>query len=57
MKILISTLFLFFAVALQAQQQVPDLVTDRPDQTESAATVPKHFLQIETGFILENDEN
>ena len=57
MKILISTLFLFFAVALQAQQQVPDLVTDRPDQTESAATVPKHFLQIETGFIIENDEN
>jgi len=57
MQILISTLFLFFAVALQAQQQVPDLVTDRPDQTESAATVPKHFLQIETGFILENDEN
>jgi hypothetical protein len=57
MKTLFSTLFLFFAVALYAQQQVPDLVTDRPNQTESAAIVPKHFLQIETGFILENDEN
>ncbi|NCA86057.1 MAG: transporter [Clostridia bacterium] len=57
MKTLISTLFLFFAIALQAQQQVPDLVTDRPEQTESAAIVPKHFLQIETGFILESEKN
>ena len=57
MKILISTLFLFFAVALQAQQQAPNLVTDRPDQTESAAIVPKRFLQIETGFIFQNDKN
>lgn len=24
--------------------------TDRPDQTESAYTVPKHWLQFETGF-------
>ncbi len=26
-----------------------DLITDRPDQTESATTVPKHYLQWEVG--------
>lgn len=35
----------------------PDLITDRPDQTESSSTVPKNTLQIETGFILENFKN
>lgn len=32
----------------------PDLITDRPDQTESSITVPKNTLQIETGFVYEN---
>lgn len=32
----------------------PDLITDRPDQTESSSTVPKNSLQIETGFIFES---
>lgn len=36
---------------------VPDLITDRPDQTESSITVPKNSLQIETGFIYENFSN
>ncbi|MEZ5083214.1 MAG: transporter [Bacteroidales bacterium] len=31
----------------------PDLITDRPDQTESSSTVPLKTLQIETGFIFE----
>lgn len=31
--------------------------TDRPDFTESPNVVPKGALQIETGFILENDES
>ncbi len=30
--------------------------TDRPDFTESPNTVPKGALQIETGFVLENDQ-
>lgn len=30
---------------------VPEMVTDRPDQTESTATVPKGMIQIETGFV------
>ncbi len=56
MKTIISTLCaLFAAVVLHGQSQTPPLVTDRPDQTESSSTVPKHFLQIETGFILENN--
>lgn len=36
------------------KNQFPDLVTDRPDQTESSSTVPKNSLQIETGFVYEN---
>lgn len=35
-------------------KEVPDLITDRPDQTESSITVPKNTLQIETGFVYEN---
>jgi hypothetical protein len=30
--------------------------TDRPDFTESPNTVPKGALQVETGFIMENDK-
>lgn len=36
-------------------QSVPDMVTDRPDQTESSVTVPKGWLQIETGALMEGD--
>ena len=35
-------------------KEVPDIITDRPDQTESSCTVPKNSLQIETGFVYEN---
>ncbi|MBU1369122.1 MAG: transporter [Bacteroidetes bacterium] len=41
---------------IQAQNMVPELITDRPDQTESSVVVPLRSLQIETGFVLENDE-
>jgi len=36
-----------------AQKKTEDLVTDRPDQTESAVTVPLGTLQIENGFSFE----
>jgi hypothetical protein len=36
---------------------IPDIITDRPDQTESAAIVPLNMLQIETGFVYEGDES
>lgn len=68
MKKIIVVFFssLIFSGILQAQDQapkqsniapswsVPELITDRPDQTESSCTVPKNSLQIETGFIYEN---
>jgi hypothetical protein len=31
-------------------------VTDRPDQTESAAVVPRGYVQVETGVLLTRDE-
>lgn len=59
-KILIA--FLFSIVCLNgqfisAQESIPDLITDRPDQTESSITVPYRSLQIEIGGLFENDNN
>ncbi|MBK5192795.1 MAG: hypothetical protein JJE07_06200 [Flavobacteriaceae bacterium] len=34
-----------------------DLITDRPDQTESPSLVSKGSIQVETGFFYENSEN
>lgn len=39
-----------------ASAQTPDLVTDRPDQTESAAAVPRGLVQVETGYLLSRDD-
>ena len=39
------------AVGASAQAQAPELVTDRPDQTESAVAVPRGSLQVETGYL------
>jgi Putative MetA-pathway of phenol degradation len=36
-------------------QQVPDIVTDRPDVTEAATVLPKDSLQIENGFTQTSD--
>ncbi|MGM0551500.1 MAG: transporter [Bacteroidota bacterium] len=52
-----TKLLLFFLVATMvanAQDTPSELITDRPDQTESARVVPLKALQIETGLILEN---
>ena len=38
-----------------ASAQSPDLVTDRPDQTESAAVVPRGLIQVETGYLFARD--
>lgn len=40
-----------------AQTESPELVTDRPDQTESSITVPHKSLQIETGFLKETQSS
>ena len=34
-----------------ASAQAPELLTDRPDQTESATVVPRGLLQVETGYL------
>ena len=51
MRILIS-LLLISSFYLGFSQ----IETDRPDFTESPNVVPKGALQIETGFVLENDK-
>ncbi len=51
----IMVLFIISAI-VKAQDKDSELITDRPDQTESSAVVPHKSLQIETGFIIENDE-
>ena len=50
MKRVITIAFVFVAFFCKAQ-----IETDRPDFTESPNVVPKGALQIETGFIMEND--
>jgi hypothetical protein len=47
-------LLLFFL--LTTSISMAQIETDRPDFTESPNVVPKGALQIETGFILENDQ-
>lgn len=53
MKHLFFIIFLLDVVKGFSQEEIPGLITDRPDQTESAAVVPLHFLQIESGFFVE----
>lgn len=40
-----------------SQEENDELITDRPDQTESAVTVGAGRLQIETGFLYQYDNN
>jgi hypothetical protein len=48
-----SVLFILLFICQYATAQIE---TDRPDFTESPNVVPKGALQVETGFILETDE-
>lgn len=50
LKLLMLPIILI-SISLHAQdtEEIPDMVTDRPDATESPLTVPKGTLQIETG--------
>jgi hypothetical protein len=51
----VAILFLFALSRSVYAQQKPDIITDRPDQTEASSLVPTGGLQIETGFIYESD--
>jgi hypothetical protein len=42
-------------ICLRAAAQVPEISTDRPDQSNTPVLIPKRALQIETGFMVEND--
>lgn len=48
-SIIFFTVFFLFNSNIFSQE----IITDRPDQTESAITVPINSLQIETGFLYE----
>ena len=54
-RTLLAVPALFLALGT-ASAQTPDLVTDRPDQTESAAAVPRGLVQVETGYLLSRDD-
>jgi hypothetical protein len=56
MKKLILALALVSGITkINAQTEKPEIVTDRPDQTEAPSLVPKGGLQVETGFVFEKD--
>jgi hypothetical protein len=49
-KVLIFLIIIVYGNILHAQED-HDIVADRPDQTESSWTIPKHRVQIESGFL------
>jgi hypothetical protein len=52
MKILLIPVIILTACQhANAQDTAPELITDRPDQTESSSVVPAKTLQIESGFV------
>ena len=52
-RLLPAALVAFVAVSPAAARQDAPLVTDRPDFTESALTVPRGSVQLETGLTVE----
>lgn len=53
MKSVLNLSLMFLLLTSQiilAQDYSPDLITDRPDRTESASTTPAGWIQIETGI-------
>ncbi|MFQ6676399.1 MAG: transporter [Fidelibacterota bacterium] len=46
---------LIVPLMLGAQTDLPELVTDRPDQTESASVVSPGWIQVETGILYERE--
>jgi hypothetical protein len=54
-KVVITLFLSALASGLYAQSGKPEIVTDRPDQTEAPVLIPRGSLQIETGFVYEKD--
>jgi hypothetical protein len=53
LKAVIPIILVLISIYCNAQDKIPELVTDRPDQNESSSVVPAKSLQIETGFLTE----
>jgi hypothetical protein len=45
-----------FSSSMLAQRLYTELITDRPDKTESAVVVPSNVFQIESGFIFQKQK-
>ncbi|UII21309.1 transporter [Fulvivirga ligni] len=45
------------STSLSFAQESETIITDRPDQTEASQLTPKGWVQIETGFLIENDKS
>ena len=56
MRYILIAIFILSPLLIKAQEKTFELITDRPDQTESSAVVPLKTLQLETGFIMETDK-
>lgn len=56
-RILTVALILTGILTYGQETEVPSMVTDRPDATESPVTVPKGYLQLETGSFYESFED
>lgn len=56
MKVRFIIFLSLIATFAKAQEVATELITDRPDQTESSVVVPLKALQIETGFVMESDK-
>ncbi|MFH4969525.1 transporter [Gaetbulibacter sp. M240] len=59
LQISFFTITILFSSFLMAQEEdLGPLITDRPDATEAPSTIPRGYLQVETGgFYTKNDDN
>ncbi|HEX6223506.1 MAG TPA: transporter [Chryseolinea sp.] len=55
-KTILVFIFLGLGSRIIAQTSKPEIVTDRPDQTEAPSLVPTGGLQVELGTSIENDK-
>lgn len=56
-KLIVFTTVVVASLTTAFSQEKPEIVTDRPDQTEAPILVPTGGLQVETGFIYEKDHS
>jgi hypothetical protein len=55
-KSLLLSIIAFNVTAAVAQNTKPEIITDRPDQTESPSLVPRGGVQVELGAAIESDK-